>query len=156
MNLGFSYVGFVYLLMLTIPNLIWTKNQPKNYTAEHENKLLVLCERIGQIIVATAALIFSDFNFKPFSVWSILLIVSFTFMIMYEFWWFRYFKSSKSLKDFYSSFLGVPIAGATLPVIGFLLLGVYGRNPILIPGILLLGVGHIGIHLQHKKELTDT
>lgn len=156
MNLGFSYVGFVYLLMLTIPNLIWTKNQPKNYTAEHENKLLVLCERIGQIIVTTAALIFSDFNFKPFSVWSIWLIVSFTFMIMYEFWWFRYFKSSKSLKDFYSSFLGVPIAGATLPVIGFLLLGVYGRNFILIPGILLLGVGHIGIHLQHKKELTDT
>ncbi len=154
MNLGFSYVGFVYLLMLTIPNLIWTKNQPKNYTAEHENNLLVLCERIGQIIVATAALIFSDF--KPFSVWSIWLIVSFTFMIMYEFWWFRYFKSSKSLKDFYSSFLSVPIAGATLPVIGFLLLGVYGRNPILIPGILLLGVGHIGIHLQHKKELTDT
>ncbi len=25
MNFGFSYVGLIYLVMLTIPNLFWTK-----------------------------------------------------------------------------------------------------------------------------------
>lgn len=151
MNLGFSYVGLIYLLMLTIPNLIWTRNQPKNYTAEHENKIFVFCERVGQVIVTTTALIFSDFNLHPFSLWSIWLIVSFIFMIMYECWWVKYFRSGKRLGDFYSSFLGIPVAGATLPVIGFLLLGIYGKNFILIAGVILLGIGHIGIHLQHKK-----
>ncbi|MPM95687.1 hypothetical protein SDC9_142842 [bioreactor metagenome] len=28
-HFGFSYVGFLLLLMLTVPNLIWTKHQPK-------------------------------------------------------------------------------------------------------------------------------
>lgn len=31
-HLGFSYVGLVFLLMLMIPNLIWTKNQPQGYS----------------------------------------------------------------------------------------------------------------------------
>lgn len=44
MTLGFSYVGLIFLLMLTIPNLIWAKNQPKDYSAKHENRALVFCE----------------------------------------------------------------------------------------------------------------
>ena len=32
----------------------------------------------------------------------------------------------------YSSILGIPVAGATLPVLAFLLLGVYGKNIFLI------------------------
>ena len=37
-HFGFSYVGFLFLIMLTVPNLIWTKKQPKGYSAENENK----------------------------------------------------------------------------------------------------------------------
>ncbi|MDR0288148.1 MAG: hypothetical protein LBI03_10665 [Clostridiales bacterium] len=153
MNFGFSYVGLIFLLMLTIPNLIWTKHQPSGYSAKHENRLLVLCERFGQAIVTVTALAFKDFNLKPFSLWSLWLIISFILMLLYECWWIRYFTGEKALKDFYSSFLGVPVAGATLPVISFLLLGVYGKNPILVISAAILGIGHIGIHLQHKKEL---
>lgn len=57
------------------------------------------------------------------------------------------------MKDFYSSILGIPVAGATLPVLAFLLLGIYGTNPILIVSSLILGVGHIGIHLMHLREI---
>jgi len=32
------------------------------------------------------------------------------------------------MKDMYSSLLGIPVAGATLPIIAFLLLSVYGKN----------------------------
>ena len=31
MQFGFSYVGLIFLLMLMVPNIIWTKNQPKDY-----------------------------------------------------------------------------------------------------------------------------
>lgn len=74
-------------------------------------------------------------------------------MILYEIYWVRYFKSNKTMRDFYSSLLGVPVAGATLPVIAFLLLGIYGKNIFLILATIILGIGNIGIHLNHKKEL---
>lgn len=48
-HLGFSYVGMIYLLMLFIPNIIWSKNQPIDYDITHENKILLLFERIGHI-----------------------------------------------------------------------------------------------------------
>ena len=35
----FSYVGFIYLLRLTIPNLIWIKNQHQHH--EYKNKILL-------------------------------------------------------------------------------------------------------------------
>ncbi len=49
--------------------------------------------------------------------------------------------------------LGIPLAGATLPVISFLLLGIYGKVIWLIGAAVILGAGHIGIHLQHSREL---
>lgn len=55
--------------------------------------------------------------------------------------------------DFYSSLLGVPVAGATLPVAAFFLLAIYGRNIFLALEVIILGVGHIGIHLMHRKEV---
>lgn len=152
-HIGFSYVGFVYLLMLTIPNLIWTKNLPAGYNAGNENKILLMFERIGQVCVVCAALAFSDFNLKPWSLWTLWLVASFVLMMMYEFWWIRYFRSKRTLKDFYSSFAGVPIAGATLPVAAFFLLGVYGKVIWLMVSVIILGIGHIGIHLQHLKEI---
>lgn len=47
MHFGFSYVGLVYLVMLMLPNIIWTKNQPKDYEkyAPNENKVLLAFER---------------------------------------------------------------------------------------------------------------
>ena len=59
------------------------------------------------------------------------------------------------MKDFYSSILGIPVAGATLPVMAFALLAVYGKNIILGIAVIILGIGHIGIHLMHKKEADD-
>lgn len=48
-HLGFSYVGLIYLLMLFIPNIIWSNNQPIDYDNTQENKILLLLERIGQV-----------------------------------------------------------------------------------------------------------
>lgn len=74
MNFGFSYVGLIFLAMLMLPNIIWTKNQPKDYIkyVANENKVL---------------------------------------------------------------------------------LAVYGKNIVLGVAVLILGIGHIGIHLMHKKEI---
>ena len=155
-HLGFSYVGIIYLLMLFIPNIIWTKNQSIGYDFSHENKILLGFERLGQMGVTCCALIFSDFNLKPFSLWSLWLVLSFLLMIVYEVYWIRYFRGEYTLKRFYGSFLKVPIPGATLPVVAFLLLGIYGKVVWLIIAVIIFGIGHIGIHLEHLKEIEWT
>lgn len=155
-HFGFSYTGLFFLLMLFIPNMIWTGKKPQGYTSEHENKVLLILERAGEVLTTACVLIFEDFNFHGCSRWTWWLIAAFALMVMYELWWIRYFRSGQKLSDFYSNFLGVPLAGAVLPVASFFLLGIYGRVIWLIAAAGILGVGHIGIHLQHKRELTGT
>jgi len=157
LHFGFSYVGLIFLLMLFVPNLFWTKNKPKDYEkyAKRENRALLILERIGEVAVSCLVLIFSDLNVKELSFWLLWLAASFVCMLLYELYWIRYFRSDKTMKDFYGSFSGVPAAGASLPVIAVLLLAVYGKNPFLFAAGVILGTGHIGIHLKHRKELAD-
>ncbi len=153
-SFGFSYTGLIYLIMLFVPNMIWTKNKPEGYEryAEKENKVLLAFERAGEALVCIFALIFSDYNIRN-TYWVWCLIASFAFMVLYEIYWIRYFKSKKTMKDFYSSLLGIPVAGATLPIIAFFLLGVYGCNAMLLVSVIILGIGHIGIHMGHRNEV---
>ena len=153
---GFSYVGLIYLLMLFIPNMIWAKNQPEGYEqyVKKENKLLQLSERIGEVSVSCLVLIFADFNVQLTSMWSLWLGASFVLMLLYEYYWICYFKSKKRMCDFYRSVFKVPVAGATLPVCAFFLLGIYGCNVFLMVATIILGIGHIGIHYGHYREIT--
>lgn len=150
---GFSYIGLLFLLMLFIPNIIWSKRMPQGYTSKKENKILLFCERLGEGLTCCCSLVFSDFNIHKWTTWSLWLIAAFILMIMYEAWWVRYFRSERKLSDFYSSFFGIPLAGATLPVIAFFMLGIYGKVVGMLIATLILGIGHIGIHIQHKKSI---
>ena len=122
MSFGFSYIGMIWLIMTFVPNIIWTKNQPKDYEkyVGNENKVLLALERVGQFIVTPVALLFSDFNYKGWDIWLVVLLISFLCMVLYEIFWIRYFKSEKTMQDFYKGILGIPVAGATLPVFAFL------------------------------------
>lgn len=153
-HFGFSYVGLIYLLMLFIPNFLWTKNKPEGYDeyAKKENHFLLILERCGEVLVCTFVLIFSDFNIRN-TCWSAWLILSFILMIFYELYWLRYFKSGHKMKDFYGNFLGICAPGATLPVFAFFFLGIYGCNAFLLISVIILGTGHIGIHLKHRNEI---
>lgn len=155
MHFGFSYVGLIFLLMLIVPNIIWIRYQPIDYDKYvcNENRVLKVFERVGEVSVSCIVLIFEDFNINIWSGWSWWLIMAFALMILYEVYWVRYFRSPKSMRDFYRSLLGIPVAGATLPVFAFLLLAIYGRNIILGIAVIILGIGHIGIHLMHKNEV---
>ena len=160
LRFGFSYIGLIWLLMLYVPNLLWTKRQPENYAlyAEHESRVLLVFERVGEGSVTVAAVVFSDFNPRfPLSFWSFWLLASLLCMLLYEVFWIRYFRSPRTMLDFYCGLCGIPLAGATLPVLAFLLLAFYGGNIVLLASTLLLGVGHIGIHAAHRKQaLADT
>lgn len=154
-HFGFSYVGLIFLIMLIVPNIIWSKNKPKDYDRylKNENRVLLIFERTGEISVTCFSLIFSDFNINKISYRSFILLISFILMLLYEVYWIRYFKSDKTMKDMYSSLLGIPVAGAALPVTAFLLLSIYGKNIFLLVSTVILGIGHIGIHLNHRKEI---
>ena len=153
MNFGFSFVGLIFLIMLFVPNIIWAKNKPIDYEiySKNENKTLSLIEKIGQVSVVCFSLIFVD-NINP-TPWLLVLILAFILMILYEVYWIKYFRGPKRMVDMYSSFLGIPVAGATLPVLAFLLLGIYKINFFLIISALILAVGHIGIHLDYERQL---
>lgn len=157
MHFGFSYVGLIFLLMLFVPNFLWTKHQPKDYEkyASNENKILLALERIGEVAVTALVLIFRDFNVQGRNLHLLWLIAALALMLLYECFWIRYFRSGHTMRDFYSSLLGIHVAGATLPVIAVLLLAVYGRNPVLFAAGVILGIGHIGIHLNHQKEVSQ-
>lgn len=154
-HFGFSYIGLIFLLMLLIPNFIWAKNQPQGYTAENENRILLILERAGEVFTSCCALVFADFNFHRWTSRSWWLIAAFVLMVMYELWWIRYFRSERRLEDFYSNFLGIPLAGATLPVIAFFLLGIYGKVIWMLISAVILGIGHVGIHIQHRNEISE-
>lgn len=157
LHFGFSYVGLIYLLMLFIPNIFWTKNKPIGYEQYvlNESKVLQITERTGEALTSICAVIFSDFNIRTDSLGCVWLLVSFALMLLYEVFWIRYFRSEKTMADFYGSIIGIPVAGATLPVLAFLLLGIYGSNAFMIVSTVILGIGHIGIHWRHYKEIDD-
>lgn len=155
MSFGFSYLGFLFIMMLIIPNLLWTKNRPQAYEkyADNENKALLVLERTGEILVTVITLFFADFSLGAVTGSRLWLVLSVLLMLMYEIYWVRYFRSPKTMRDFYRPFAGVLIPGATLPVCAFFLLGVYGGNLPLIIAVVILGIGHIGIHWCHWREV---
>ena len=150
MNFGFSFVGLLFLVMLFVPNILWSKYPPKDYEkySKNENKILLALERIGEILVSVFSL-FCGVNFS----FNVVLVMAFILMIIYELYWIGYFKSPKTMNEMYGSFLSIPLPGATLPVLAFLILGVYANNILLIISAVILGIGHIGIHFGHKQEI---
>lgn len=154
-NFGFGYVGLIFLLGLFIPNIIWIKRRPVDYDeySKKENPVLGIIEKIGEVAVTCCAVFFSDFTVSKIDLWSLWLLGAVLLMVCYEIYWIRYFKSNRTMKDMYSSLFGVPLAGATYPVLAFLLLGIYGRNLLMLIAVIFLGIGHISIHYSYKKMI---
>lgn len=146
-------IGVIFLAMLLIPNIIWSFNKPNDYDryVKNENRILLAFERIGQILVIVFSLFFNNYNNDLV----LTLIIAVVLMILYELYWLRYFRSDRQMSDMYSDFLKIPLAGATIPVLAFFFLGIYGQNIFLIISVIVLAIGHIGIHLNHKKEINN-
>ena len=164
---GFSVTGLVFLMMLFIPNIYWArKAMPEGYeeASKKENKLLLTFERTGEVLATCSLLVFPAVNphlrLLPeglFFDWKIMLwIAAVVLMIFYECYWIKYFRSERTMKDQYSSFAGAPLAGATLPVMALLLLGLYSMNLVVICSAVILGIGHIGIHFVHSCTCLKT
>ncbi len=64
--------------------------------------------RVGEVSVTCIALIFRDFNLQAWSLRLFWLLAAAVLMILYEVYWIRYFKSAKTMRDFYSSLPGIP------------------------------------------------
>lgn len=158
-DFGFGYVGLIFLLMLFIPNIVWTKFKPLGYEnyVQNENKVLGVFEKIGEVGATVLLLFFKDCNFRFYqgktdlivSFLDFEIILVFVLMIFYEIYWIRYFRSARTMKDFYRGIAGIPLAGAVIPVLSLFILGIYSRNIAIIVVSVFLGIGHIGIHYGH-------
>ena len=157
MQFGFSIVGVVFLAMLFVPNIIWGRNQPPGYAeiSKNENRILLALERIGEVAATCTAVIFvcpQGFSFP----WLLWLIAAFALMVLYEIAWMRYFKGGGELADMYRPLGPIPIPLASLPVAAIFLLGVWYQSPLTLIAAVVLGIGHIGIHLGHVRELSGS
>jgi len=141
------------MLCLEVPNIIWAKNQPDGYDPSNEPRPLRVLERIGQVLCTATILLFRNTTPTALTPWIGWFFAAIALMFVYELFWVRYFRGQRTLDDFYRPLLGIPVPGALLPVIAFLVLGVYGRLLPLIIASIILGIGHVGIHLLHAKEL---
>ena len=150
-TLGFSYVGLCFLLCLFIPNIFWAFNQPADKINIRENRVLLVCERAGQVLVTALLPVFSDYNPQGPEPWLIWLCVAGILTALYLLFWLRYFTGKHTVRDFYGPLFGIPYPGASLPVAAAFLIGVYGQVYALCIAVLILGVGHVGIHIQHLK-----
>ncbi len=153
MRFGFSLVGIVFLAMLFVPNIKWAKSQPPGYgeIAMHENKVLVAFERVGQALTTCSAIVFvcpQGFSFP----WLLWLLAALVLMFLYEVAWIRYFRDGERLEGMYRPLGPIPVPIASLPVVAFVLLGVWYQSPIAVASATILGIGHIGIHLDHLRE----
>ena len=155
MQFGFSIVGVVFLAMLFVPNIRWAKSQPPGYEeiSRHENKALLLFERVGQVLATCSAVVFvcPQGLSLPWLLW---LLIAFLLMLLYEAAWIRYFKGGEKLVDMYRPLGPIPVPIASLPVVAFALLGIWHQSPIAVIAAVILGIGHIGIHLGHLRELS--
>lgn len=150
-GLGFSWVGAAFLVALFVPNIAWaTKAKPSGYSAAGESRALAWLERIGQVATTASALVFADTSLRPWTPWSLWLVAAVVLVIAYEAGWIRYFRSRRTTADFYRPLWGIPVPLALLPCAAFVLLGVYGMLLPLIASALVLSIGHVGIHLQHR------
>ncbi|MCL2670778.1 MAG: hypothetical protein FWF10_01940 [Clostridiales bacterium] len=152
-NVGFSYIGLLYLLLLIVPGILWARRRPEGYDSSGENKILRIFERVGQALCTASLLIFSDYNPRALDLWLVWLFISAALMGLYIVYWIRYFGSPRTLRDFYRPLLGVPVPGAALPVLAFVLLGIYGRVIWMIVSAVVFGIGHIGNHWGHTKKI---
>lgn len=74
---------------------------------------------------------------------------SFLTMVIYELSWLRYFRTDRTDRTdstLYRSLGPVPLPLATLPVTAFLLLALYEVHIVLFAAVVVLGIGHVGIH----------
>lgn len=152
-HFGFSYIGAVFLMLLFVPNILFARRMPAGYDAlsRSEPRKMRLFERAGEVLCTTCAVIFSDFNpaLSPRLAWLLLAAIM---MALYEAAWARYFASPRALSDVFQNLWFIPVPLASLPVAAFFTLGVYGGNLWMTLSAVILGVGHIPIHLRHKRE----
>lgn len=155
MRFGFSIVGVILLVMLFVPNILWAKRQPEGYDdiSKNESRVLLALERLGQVATSCSAVIFvcPKGASMPWLLW---LVAALVLMVLYEIAWVRYFRGGNRLADMYRPLGPIPMPLAVLPVAAFALLGVWCQSPIAVAAAVILGIGHIGIHLGHLREIS--
>ena len=107
----------------------------------------------GQVLTTTSAVVFvcpQGFSLP----WLLWLTAALMLMVLYEVAWVRYFKDGERLDGMYQPLGPIPVPIASLPVAAFLLLGIWCQSPIAVVSAVILGIGHIGIHLGHLRELS--
>ena len=159
--LGFSAAGLFFVIMLFVPGFIRTKiveHEGHEESPRSDSQALLLLDHCGEIALIISLLVFPSVNLHIrilpegiYSDWRIIMwVAAFVLVILYECYWIKFFRSPKTIKDLCSSFAGYPLAGATLPFMVALLLGLYSLNIIIVVCSVIFGIGRIGNYIKYR------
>ena len=145
MRYGFSYMGFLFVVLLLGPSFYWV-NLPgyKDYQAR-KSGIFQGIERIGLTFSSCVALIFQNYNYQGLHPWLIFLLLAWICLAAYEFHWI--FCRKKMLLP--RRIRQLPLTA--LSPLALLFLGIYGRSLWLMAAALIYGIGHVGGTVQDPE-----
>jgi hypothetical protein len=82
-HFGFSYIGLLWLLLLWIPNSMWAKRKTEGYDSSGESKVVLITERVGQVLCTAAILLFPGYNPETFELWTAWFVASAALMVIF-------------------------------------------------------------------------
>lgn len=149
--IGFSWLGLLFLVLLTVPNVVWAVRDGGKFEKEagEEPGWLTWFERAGQVLTIVGLLFTRNLVWHPGAPDAWWLAAAAVLMALYEVFWIRYFRGDRSVQSFYRALAGVPVPGALLPVAAALCLAACARSVFLGLSVIVLGIGHVGIHAIH-------
>lgn len=136
MQYGFSYMGFLFALLVVGPSFYWINLKGYEGYWARKSGIFQGMERIGLTASLCVMLIFRNYNYQGVNGWLLFLVLAWIFLLLYELHWILCRKRGQ-----------LPVVLGRVPMtvlsgLALLFLGIYGRSLYLVLSALLYGVGH--------------
>lgn len=141
--------GLGIVILILLPNIIYAF-KIKTFENKCKNRLMNLLEQVGRygsMFFMTFNIGLYEFGFRSDEAFVIWLIITILLLFLYWLFWYLFFRSPQET---------LPILLAIIPVVIFIISGIFLRHWLLIISGILFGIGHIYVtnsnnHAYHNN-----
>jgi hypothetical protein len=153
--MGFSLVGFIIVVVIMIPNLLYIKYPPKELPTDLKDVsiLYTILERSGQGAFFII-LIVSKNNYQDPKL-NILFLLMFICIIVYYYLWLRYALRGTYFSQLFEPLWIIPIPMAIFPVLAFGFAALWGSSIYLGAAVVMFAIGHFTNSWNNYKRSKD-
>ena len=150
------YLSMVIPVAILIPNLLFLIKKPTNVPqkkVETSDKILNICEKMGQIGIFTVPL-FYKIRITNIENKIIFMLMVLSLVIYYGVW-LRYFVNGSNYVLLFKPIWIIPIPLAISPIVYMLFASRILNSNLLLIATILFGIGHIPISYKEYKNTID-